>query len=77
MVFACNYGNGGKLSLREGVVNSTLKPISSIIYGIFSRFAWSVALTWMVFACNYGYGGKLSPGWGRRGILERGTHQYI
>ena len=29
----------------------------NIIYGTFSRFAWSLALAWVIFACHNGLGG--------------------
>ena len=30
----------------------------NIMYGTFSRFAWSLALAWVIFACHNGLGGK-------------------
>lgn len=32
--------------------------VENIMYGIFSRFAWSLALAWVIFACHRGLGGK-------------------
>ncbi|XP_046843105.1 nose resistant to fluoxetine protein 6-like [Xenia sp. Carnegie-2017] len=28
-----------------------------VLYGMFSKVAWSMALAWVVYACHYGYGG--------------------
>ena len=33
-------------------------PVENIMYGTFSRFAWSLALAWVIFACQRGLGGK-------------------
>ncbi|CAH3118340.1 unnamed protein product [Pocillopora meandrina] len=32
----------------------------NIIYGTFSRFAWSLALAWVIFACHNGLGGLVN-----------------
>ena len=51
---------------------------ANIIYGTFSRFAWSIALAWVVFACNYGYGGKLNLSvYVGKEESTRSAHQYM
>ncbi|XP_020622131.1 nose resistant to fluoxetine protein 6-like [Orbicella faveolata] len=32
----------------------------NITYGMFSRFAWSLALAWVIFACHRGLGGLVN-----------------
>ncbi|XP_020624606.1 O-acyltransferase like protein-like isoform X2 [Orbicella faveolata] len=34
--------------------------VENIIYGTFSRFAWSLALAWVIFACQRGLGGLVN-----------------
>ena len=32
----------------------------NVIYGMFSKAGWGVALAWVVYACHYGFGGMFS-----------------
>ncbi|XP_028392822.1 nose resistant to fluoxetine protein 6-like [Dendronephthya gigantea] len=35
------------------------KTAENVIYGMFSKAAWGVALAWVVYACHYGFGGLI------------------
>nr|XP_006823298.1 PREDICTED: nose resistant to fluoxetine protein 6-like [Saccoglossus kowalevskii] len=53
VALSCVYG---LYSTAHGHVLSTAE---NVIYGTFSRFAWSLTLSWVVFACRYGIGGAV------------------
>jgi len=37
-----------------------IDPFFRVIYGVFHRTIWSIAIAWIIFVCAKGYGGKLN-----------------
>jgi len=48
----------GPLPSVDEEITPVIDPFFRVIYGVFHRSIWSIAITWIIFVCAKGYGGK-------------------
>ena len=56
VVFAIN----GPLPYLDEETTPVIDPMFTLIYGVFHRSIWSIAITWTIFKSAKGYGGNIS-----------------
>ena len=56
VIFAIN----GPLPYLDEETTPVIDPMFTLIYGVFHRSIWSIAITWIIFVCAKGYGGNIS-----------------
>ena len=49
----------GPLPYLDEETTPVIDPMFTLIYGVFHRSIWSIAITWIIFVCAKGYGGNI------------------
>lgn len=49
----------GPMPYLNEEVTPVIDPLFNVIYGVFHRTVWSIAISWIIFVCAKGYGGNI------------------
>jgi len=49
----------GPFPYMDEETTPVIDPFFRVIYGVFHRTIWSIAIIWIIFLCEKGYGGNI------------------